>query len=159
MHVHESECCSVNNSVAPAARRIAVAGVLDRHDVPIRVSAGDGQAEAAVQVRDLDDVALHDRKAPKTRRILVTRELDDFAILVTTSSSGVRHRLLCAFIIATRPLGAAATASTGIQRATAMAGMERERMDLIALFMIELSLLLIVSCAIELRSVDSLEIP
>jgi len=37
--------------------------------------------------------------------------------------------------------------------------MERERMDLIALFMIEFSLLLIVSCAIELRSVDSLETP
>src|SRR6266852_3993868 len=77
--------------------------------------------------------------------------------LSRTPPAGLRHRLLCAFIIATRPLGAAATASTGIQRATAMAGMERERMDLIALFMTEFSFLLIVSCAIELRSVDSLE--
>jgi len=93
VHVYEPERRRVRDGVAPAARRIAVAGVLDRYDVPFGVSAGDGQAEAAVQVRDLDDVALHDRKAPKTRRILVTRELDDFAILVTTSSSGAQAQI------------------------------------------------------------------
>src|SRR5258708_2071626 len=72
--------------------------------------------------------------------------------------AGLRQRLLCAFIIATRPLGAAAAAGTGIVRAKAMAGMERERMDLITLFMTKFSFLLIVSCATERRTVDSLEI-
>jgi hypothetical protein len=91
--IYESECCCVNDCVAPPARRIAVAGVLDRHDVPFRVSTSDRQAEATVQIRDLDNVALHDREAPRARRILVTRELDDFAILVTATSSGAQTQV------------------------------------------------------------------
>jgi len=90
MRVHESEPRRVNHSVAPAARGIAVAVVLDRYDVPFGVSASDGQAEAAVQVRDLDDVAVHGRKAPKTRRILVASELDDFAVVAPATSSGAQ---------------------------------------------------------------------
>jgi hypothetical protein len=42
-------------------------------------------------------------------------------------------------MIATRPLGGAATASTGILRAIAMAGMERETMDFIVLFITKFS--------------------
>jgi hypothetical protein len=42
-------------------------------------------------------------------------------------------------MIATRPLGAAAAASTGILRAIAMAGMERETRDFVVLFITEFS--------------------
>lgn len=139
MHVYEPERRRVRDGVASAARRIAVAGVLDRYDVPFGVSAGDGQVEAAVQVSDLDDVAVHHRKAPKTRWILIARELDDLAILVLTPSSGAQTQAAMRVHDRDSPAGGAATASTGILRAIAMAGMERETMDFIVLFITKFS--------------------
>jgi hypothetical protein len=53
------------------------------------VSAGNGKAEAAVQVRNLDDV-VPDHKTPKTRRILVAHELNDLSVVVPGSSGGTQ---------------------------------------------------------------------
>ena len=78
-------------------------------------------------------------KLQKTGRILVTRKLDDFAILVTASSSGAQAQV--AVRIHNRDSPARGSSRRGIVRAKAMAGIESKSMDLIALFMTKVLLL------------------
>jgi hypothetical protein len=111
---------------------MAITGVLDSYGVAVGASPRNCQAKAAIQVCDLYDVAIDDRKAPEAGWVLVARELDDFAVVVPPAPAGLRHRPLCAFMMASLPPGGrtAAAARVFILRATNIAIIEQDAIDL-----------------------------